>query len=227
MAMIHAKNASLTYPDGTQALKPFDLSVNCGEVVYITGPSGSGKTSLLKLLMGIEFATTGQLDVLNQSMTPHNEAAIRRMRQRIGPIFQDFRLLEGRSVLDNVLLGMRFLQIPAGEMKTLALESIQKVGLGHKTHHTIDRLSWGECQRVTIARAVARKPALVIADEPTGNLDRANALNILTLLTSFKSHETSVLITTHATHLVDMDQQGLYLSMDAGVLTTERRGGDA
>lgn len=221
--MIHAKGVSLKYPDGTLALKPFELSILKGEVVTITGPSGSGKTSLLKLMMGMEFVTTGEFEVLGQSMQPRNEAAIRNLRKRIGPVFQEFRLLEGRSVYDNVMLGMRFLNIPLHEMKELASSGISKVGLEHKTHHTVDRLSWGECQRVAIARAVARKPVLIIADEPTGNLDRDNALSILSLLTSFRTEETSVIITTHATHLVDLNQKGVFIAMEEGVINFERR----
>lgn len=221
--MIRAKNTSLTYADGTVALKPFDLRIRKGEVVYITGPSGSGKTSLLKLMLGIAFPTGGAFEVLGQEMKPQNEGAIRQMRRHIGPVFQEFRLLEGRSVYDNVMLGLRFLGIPAHDMKELTLSSISQVGLSHKLHHTIDRLSWGECQRVAIARAVARRPRLIIADEPTGNLDRDNALNILSLLTAFKSEETSVIITTHATHLVDMAQPGAYITLEAGVLHCERQ----
>lgn len=222
--MIHAKNASLTYTDGTLALKPFDLNIDKGELAYITGPSGSGKTSLLKLMMGTAYATTGEFEVLGQQMQPRYEGAIRRMRREIGPVFQEFRLLEGRSVFDNVMLGMRFLGIPYHDMKTYAQTSIIQVGLEHKVHHTVDRLSWGECQRVAIARAVARKPRLIIADEPTGNLDRENALKILSLLTSFRSNETSVIITTHATHLVDMEQEGIFITLNAGVIESERRG---
>lgn len=225
--MIYAAQASLIYRDGTEALKNFDLHIPKGELVYITGPSGSGKTSLLKLLMGIEFTSTGTLEVLGQPMSPHHESAIRRMRQQVGPVFQDFRLLEGRSVLDNVLLGMRFLDISAHDMKLRAEESIQRVGLEHKTHHPIGNLSWGECQRVSIARAVARNPLLIVADEPTGNLDKDNAIHILRLLESFRSPSTTVVITTHATHLMTNGQPVLHLTMEAGHMKAERRGGDA
>lgn len=221
--MIRAKNTSLTYADGTVALKPFDLRIRKGEIVYITGPSGSGKTSLLKLMLGTEFPTSGAFEVMGQMITPQNEGGIRLMRRAMGPIFQEFRLLEGRSVYDNVMLGMRFLGIPLHEMKELTLSSISRVGLEHKIRHTVDRLSWGECQRVAIARAVARRPRLIIADEPTGNLDRDNALNILNLLTSFSTEETAVIITTHATHLVDLVQPGTAITLEAGVLRCERQ----
>ncbi|MFO7636920.1 MAG: ATP-binding cassette domain-containing protein [Clostridia bacterium] len=221
--MIRAKNSSLVYPDGTQALKPFDLSMGRGEIAYITGPSGSGKTSLFKLMMGMVYPSTGEFEVLGQSIQPPHAAAIRKLRKQIGPVFQEFRLLEGRSVLDNVMLGMRFLDIPRQQMKASALESICKVGLEHKLHQSIDRLSWGESQRVAIARAVARNPVLIIADEPTGNLDHVNALNILRLLASFRTQETGVIIITHATHLLDMGASGVYITMDAGVIHVERQ----
>lgn len=224
--MIHAEKASLTYRDGTQALKTFDLHIPNGELVYITGPSGSGKTSLIKLLMGIEFTSTGTMEVLGQSMLQHHEAAIRKMRKQVGPVFQDFRLLEGRSVLENVLLGMRFLDIKPHERKVRAEESIHRVGLDHKRHHPISNLSWGECQRVSIARAVARNPVLIVADEPTGNLDKENAIHILRLLESFRSPETTVVITTHATHLMSSGQSLLHLTMEAGQMIAERRGAD-
>ncbi|SCZ78165.1 cell division ATP-binding protein FtsE [Acidaminobacter hydrogenoformans] len=225
--MIRAVDASLIYRDGTQALKPFNLMVEKGETLYITGPSGSGKTSLLKLLMGIEFASTGTLEVLGQSMTHREEGAIRAMRKRIGPVFQDFRLMEGRSVYENVVLGMRFLDLSAADMKRQAEESILRVGLEHKGRQSVDNLSWGECQRVTIARAVARRPELIIADEPTGNLDQDNALQILRLLTSFGDANTTVVITTHATHLLSMVPAGRHLAMASGHLLqpSKERGG--
>lgn len=221
--MITAKQCSLQYKDGTLALKPFDLEINSGETVFIIGPSGSGKTSLLKLILGIEFPTSGSFEVLGQSIKPNHEQAIRNLRKEIGPIFQDFRLLEGRSVLENVMLGLRFLNYSNTEMKQIATEYIERVGLAHKLNHTVDRLSWGECQRVAIARAVSRKPRLIVADEPTGNLDQANAVNVLNLLASFNNKETSVLITTHATHLVDKIKATSIIVMQNGEFVVEGR----
>ena len=220
--MIKAENCSLQYKDGTLALKPFSLDIASGELIFITGPSGSGKTSLLKLIMGIESPTDGNIEVLNLSLKTAREQDVRVMRTQIGPIFQDFRLLEGRSVLENVMLGLRFLNYSHGDMKRLATEYIVRVGLEHKLNHTVDRLSWGECQRVAIARAVARKPRLIVADEPTGNLDQANAVNVLELLASFVDAETSVLITTHATHLVSKVPWTVMLQMQNGIMSIER-----
>jgi cell division transport system ATP-binding protein len=222
--MVEAKNVSLKYPEGTIALKGINLQVVPGDIIYITGPSGSGKTSLLKLLMGVEYPTEGTLNVLGQPMAKGQESGIRRLRMALGPVFQEFRLIKGRTAFENVMLGMRFLDMPKSQLKDNAREAIKNVGLENKAHSLIENLSWGECQRVAIARAVARKPALILADEPTGNLDKDNALNILELLTSFKDKSTAVVITTHATHLIENERYTKHIQMENGIIHFERLG---
>jgi cell division transport system ATP-binding protein len=219
--MIEAKGVSLKYPTGTMALNNIDLSVKPGELIYITGPSGSGKTSLLKLLMGIEYPTEGSLSVLGQDINKRHASKIRRLRMELGPVFQEFRVLKGRTALENVMLGMRFLDINLASLEEAATKSLERVGLTHKASSLVDNLSWGECQRVAIARAIARKPKLILADEPTGNLDKANALNILELLVSLKDENTSVIITTHATHLIEGDKSAKYIQMSSGKICLE------
>lgn len=201
--MITAENLKLQYTDGTEALKGIDFQINKGELVYITGPSGSGKTSLIKLIMGEEKPTSGQLTVLEHTMKTENPQGIRDLRQKIGPVFQELKLINGRTSLENVMLGMRFLSIPRNQWKIKATEALDKVRLGHKILAKAENLSWGERQRVAIARAITRKPRLILADEPTGNLDVENAVNILNILNSLRNEETTVIITTHATHLID------------------------
>lgn len=222
--MIEGKEVSLRYHDGTIALKDIDLQVDTGEMVYVTGPSGSGKTSLLKLFMGVEYPTTGSLTVLGQKITKGQAAGIRRLRTIIGPVFQEFKLISGRTTLENVMLGMRFLDHSFSDIKKNAGNALEKVGMAHKAFSLVENLSWGECQRVAIARAVARKPALILADEPTGNLDQNNALKILELLTSFKDKNTTVIITTHATHLIDDKKEGKLIRVDGGNICWERLG---
>ena len=222
--MIEAKGVSLKFPNGTTALKDIELQVKPGDMVYITGPSGSGKTSLLKLFMGIEYPTVGSLKVLGQPMTKGQTAGIRQLRKIIGPVFQEFKLIAGRTVMENVMLGMRFLDLPPDQVKDNASNALIKVGLEHKALSLVENLSWGESQRVAIARAVARKPVLILADEPTGNLDKDNALNILELLTSFIDEKTAVVITTHATHLINAEKNSKYIRMDNGSLIWERLG---
>ena len=222
--MIESKGVCLAYPDGTLALKNINLQIKTGEMVYITGPSGTGKTSLLKLFMGMEYPTEGSLQVLKQSIIKGQEANIQLLRQAIGPVFQEFRLIAGRTVLDNVMLGMRFLDISPKTLKETAKRTLEKVGLTNKALSLVENLSWGERQRVAIARAVARNPRLILADEPTGNLDKDNAVNILDLLASFKSEKTTVIITTHATHLIDDKKEGLFIQVYNQGISWERRG---
>lgn len=221
--MIEAYDISLRYADGTIALKNINLQIDPGELVYITGPSGSGKTSLLKLFMGVEFPTGGSLRVLGCPILRDNKKNIRRLRMTIGPVFQEFRLIQGRTALENVMLGMRFLDFSLSQIRENAQEALIRVGLEDKISSSVDNLSWGERQRVAIARAVARKPALILADEPTGNLDHDNALNILELLSSFREENISVIITTHATHLIE-DMECRIFRMDGGSMYCERLG---
>lgn len=220
--MIEAKNVTLIYSDNTIALNNINLQIKFGELVYIIGPSGSGKTSLLKLFMGAEYPTEGTLKVLGQLMVKEEAADIRRLRMKIGPVFQEFRLIKGRTAIENIALSMRFLDISSKQLKENANDALVKVGLKHKALSLVENLSWGERQRVAIARAVARKPLLILADEPTGNLDRDNALNILELLTSFQNEETAVIITTHATHLVDYSKVDKLIKVDEGKIYCER-----
>jgi len=222
--MIDAQGVCLRFPNGTLALQDIDLQVKAGDMVYVTGPSGSGKTSLLKLFMGIEYPTMGSLEVLGQPMTKDQAGKIRQLRKLIGPVFQEFRLISGRTVTENVMLGMRFLDLPFDQLKENARNALLRVGLEHKDLSLVENLSWGESQRVAIARAVARKPVLILADEPTGNLDRENALKILELFTSFVDDKTAVIITTHATHLIDAEKNAKLIRMDKGNLNWERLG---
>ncbi|MBS4030217.1 MAG: ATP-binding cassette domain-containing protein [Clostridiales bacterium] len=215
--MIEAKNLCLRYADGTLALHDINLHVEPGELVYITGPSGSGKTSLLKLFMGVEFPTSGTLKVLDHAVTKGQASNIRRLRMALGPVFQDFKLVKGRSSLENIMLGMRFFGFSSREIKENAREALIRVGLEHKAESLIENLSWGESQRVSIARAVVRKPALILADEPTGNLDRDNALNILEILKACKNEKTAVIITTHATHLIN-ENDGRLIRLNGGAV---------
>jgi cell division transport system ATP-binding protein len=221
VSMIEANGVFLRYKDGTEALKNVTLTIKQGELVYITGPSGSGKTSFLKLLMGMEQPTGGTLKVFDQPMTG-KEREIRKLRRKIGPVFQEFKLIEGRTVLENVMIGIRFLGISPKKMKEAATNALHKVGLSHKISSKVENLSWGEAQRVAIARAVVRKPALILADEPTGNLDYENAVHILKLLTSFTDSNVTVIITTHATHLIENEKNATFLRVNAGEFTIER-----
>jgi len=219
--MIEAKGVTLKYHDGTLALKNIDLQVKPGELVFITGPSGSGKTSLLKLFMGMEYPTSGSLNVMGQPIIPSKIGKIRKIRRKIGPVFQEFKLIAGRTAMENVIMSMRFLGISSRQRKENARNALIRVGLEHKILSLVENLSWGEAQRVAIARAVARKPSLILADEPTGNLDHDNALHILELLTSFQDNNTAVIITTHATHLIENQKNATFIHVSEGNIVKE------
>jgi cell division transport system ATP-binding protein len=222
--MIDAKGVTLTYQDGTKALKEFSLTIHPGELVFITGPSGSGKTSLLKLIMGMEHPTTGSVTVLGQLILKGKMRKTRRIRRKIGPVFQEFKLIKGRTAMENIIMGMRFLGDSPKAMKEAAIKALDRVGLSNKADTKVENLSLGEAQRVAIARAVARKPSIILADEPTGNLDHDNAQNILDLLTSFRDNKTAVIITTHATHLLEKYENASHIRIKDGCLSIERQG---
>ncbi len=220
--MIRAQELALTYPTGTKAILPCDFEIKSGELVFLIGPSGSGKTSLLKLFMGSELLTEGSLEVLGQSMTG-SQRNIQKMRQWIGPIFQDFRLIPNKSALENVMLGLRFLPHIQQDIKAISEEALIRVGLSHKIKSHVDTLSWGESQRVAIARAMVREPKLILADEPTGNLDKENAVHILKLLMDLRDSDTTVILTTHATHLIEDVKNAVFIHMNQGQMFLERR----
>ncbi|NLC76741.1 MAG: ATP-binding cassette domain-containing protein [Clostridia bacterium] len=222
--MIEAKGIQLKYPDGTMALNDLSFTVGKGELVYLLGPSGSGKTSLLKLLLGLEFPTAGELRVLGQAITKRETNSIRILRRKIGPVSQEFNLIKGRNALENVMLGLRILGIPPGLMEAEAKKALARVGLEHKYYSPVENLSWGERQRVAIARAVARQPKLILADEPTGNLDKDNALQVLNLLASFVNEDTTVIITTHATHLMRGIPGYRCMELNQGIMIRDEKG---
>lgn len=221
--MIKARDLSLRYPDGTLALDRVNIDIKPGELVYITGPSGSGKTSFLKLILGMEYPTTGTLHCMDIEMKSNRKRKIKKLRRKIGPVFQEFKLIEGRTALENVRIGMRFLGVSPKKTKEVALNALDKVGLSEKKEALVENLSWGQAQRVAIARAVARKPILILADEPTGNLDYDNAIKILEIFKSFRQHDVTVIITTHATHLIEDEKDATFIRVDNGKFTVERR----
>lgn len=144
--MIEVKDVSLRYRDGTLALNNINLTIGESELVYLTGPSGSGKTSLLKLIMGMEYPTSGIVRVMGQSIPEEKPEDLRNMRKRIGPVFQELKLVPGRSAMENVLMGIRFLDFSRQEIKENAADALEKVGLAHKADSMVENLSWGEAQ---------------------------------------------------------------------------------
>ena len=197
---VRLKNITLTLPSragNVEILRGVDLSVNIGEAIGIVGPSGSGKTSLLMLIAGLERATSGTLQVAGTSLKDKNEDALAAFRRdSIGIIFQSFHLIPTMTALENVSVPLEFRGV-ANAMQ-LAEEKLKRVGLGHRLSHYPGQLSGGEQQRVAIARALASGARILLADEPTGNLDQETGEQIIKLLFELKKQEgASLLLITH------------------------------
>ena len=197
---VSLKDITLTLPSragAVEILKGVDLSVKSGEAIGIVGPSGSGKTSLLMLIAGLERATSGAIEVAGISLAGKNEDALARFRRdKIGIIFQSFHLIPTMTALENVAIPLEFKGVP--NALALAGEKLRSVGLGRRLTHYPGQLSGGEQQRVAIARALAAGASILLADEPTGNLDQETGGQIISLLFELRQrHDASLLLITH------------------------------
>ncbi|MFF4370304.1 ABC transporter ATP-binding protein [Streptomyces sp. NPDC001594] len=198
--VIEFRQVALTYPGPppVEALRPCDLTVRRGEFVTVVGPSGSGKSTFLNVAGLLDSPTAGHylLDGIDTGRLPdHARTALR--GRRIGFVFQSFHLLSHRSALENVALAMLYASVPRTERLHRARAALEQVGLGHRTGAVPGRLSGGERQRVAIARALVGRPSLLLCDEPTGNLDSANAASVLALLDELHTAGMTVLVITH------------------------------
>ncbi len=185
------------YANGYEALKNVSLTVEKGEMIAITGHSGAGKSTLLKLAAGIEFASGGSVLVNHQNLAQLKEAGVSVLRQNLGLVFQDHKLLFDRSVFDNVALPLEIVGYPRGETGKRVRAALDKVGLLQRERANPIALSGGEQQRLCIARAIVNRPSMLIADEPTGNLDQAYAATIMELFRSFNQVGVTVILSTH------------------------------
>ena len=205
------------YPGGQQALKDITFSLEPGEMVFMTGRSGAGKSTLLKLIPAIERPTAGSVVVNGQNVGALKRAAVPYLRRNIGLVFQDQKLLYDRSVYDNVMLPLSFSAHPAKEAARRTRAALDKVGLLARERANPIQLSGGEQQRVAIARAVVNRPGLLVADEPTANLDAESAARILDIFVAFHQVGVTVVIATHDEGLVNRYGQRV-LRLDAGRL---------
>ncbi len=200
--MIRLEQVSKRYPGGQEALRDVDLHVAAGEMVFLTGHSGAGKSTLLRLITLIERATRGNLVVGGQSLERIRGGAVARYRRNLGVVFQDHRLLMDRPVFDNVALPLVIAGYAHQEIGRRARAALDRVGLLAKERALPEMLSTGEQQRVGIARAVVHRPALVLADEPTGNLDPELSAEIMRLFERFNQAGVTVLIASHDLELI-------------------------
>ncbi|MFA5529046.1 MAG: cell division ATP-binding protein FtsE [Thiohalomonadaceae bacterium] len=222
--MIRLINVSKRYPGGFEALKDVSLHLAPGEMAFLTGHSGAGKSTLLKLVALIERSSNGQVVVGGHNLAKVGRRAIPAHRRRIGIIFQDYRLLFDRTVFDNVALPLVIAGLPAQDIGKRVRAALDKVGLLSKERMHPITLSGGEQQRVAIARAVVTKPALILADEPTGNLDPAMARDIMGIFEEFQRVGVSVLVATHDIPLIETLPHRI-LQLHKGRLVTDTGGG--
>jgi cell division transport system ATP-binding protein len=200
--MIQAFHVYKQYDRESMALSDVTLHVEKGEFGFLTGPSGAGKTTFLKLVFREELPSQGQILVGGRNITAIPEAQIPELRRSIGVVFQDFKLLKRKTILENVAFVLRILGIPPREQKRRAFAALKAVGLHHKMHAYPLQLSGGEQQRVAIARALINEPMLLLADEPTGNLDPDMALEIMRLFLDVNARGTTVVVATHDREMI-------------------------
>ncbi len=201
--MIDLVNVTKTYETGTHALNGIDMHVDDGEFVFLVGQSGSGKSTLIKLLTAELRPTSGSVLVNGYKLETIKRSAIPYMRRTLGVIFQDFRLIDNKTVYENVAFAMRVIGAAPKEIKKRVPYVLELVGLENKARRLPHELSGGEQQRVAIARALINNPTMIIADEPTGNLDPARSFEIMLLLEQINALGTTVLVVTHEKGLVD------------------------
>lgn len=195
-------HVSKSYLAGSFALRDVSIELGKGEFVFLTGPSGAGKTSLLKLLFGAERPSEGQIVVLGRNIARLGRAAIPPLRRRIGVVFQDFKLLASRTVEENVALALQVTGTPPRETRAKVFVVLKQLGLQHRRFHYPLSLSGGEQQRVAIARALVNEPEILLADEPTGNLDPDLTVEIMDLIASTALRGTTVVVATHELDIV-------------------------
>jgi cell division transport system ATP-binding protein len=195
--VITFSNTVKRYPNGFEALKGVSLSVERGEIVAVTGHSGAGKSTLLKLAAGIELASQGSVLVNNQNLSQVKDAGLGVLRRNLGLVFQDHKLLFDRNVFENVALPLTIAAFPRSEAAKRVRAALDKVGLLNREKANPITLSGGEQQRLCIARAIVNRPAILIADEPTGNLDKEYAATIMDLFKSFNQVGVTVFLSTH------------------------------
>ena len=201
--MIELTNVVKTYDIGTKALRGVSMKIEDGEFVFLVGPSGSGKSTIIKLLTAELAPTEGCVNVNGFQLEKIRSRAIPYLRRTLGVIFQDFRLIENKTVYDNVAFAMRVIGASEKEIKKRVPYVLELVGLENKGRRLPNELSGGEQQRVAIARALVNNPSVIIADEPTGNLDPARSLEIMMLLEQINALGTTVMVVTHEKELVN------------------------
>ena len=222
--MIKLKNVTKKYKNDQYALKNIDLEINSGEFVFIVGASGAGKSTLMKLLYSEEKPTTGVVSIGGINIANIKNNKIPNLRRCMGIVFQDYKLLQNQTVFDNVAYVIRTLGISSKEINARVQGALRIVGLYDKMNATPSELSGGEQQRVGIARAIVNGPPLLIADEPTGNLDPQNSMEIMQIMDQINQRGITVIVSTHDNNIVDYFRKRV-VKLDHGEIVTDKQAG--
>ena len=222
--MITMENVSKAYVEGIPALKNINLKVERGEFVFIVGDSGSGKSTLIKLLLKELEPTSGKIVVNGQNLGRLRRRQIPRYRRKLGVVFQDFRLLKDRNVYENIAFAQRVIMTPTRKIRREVPKMLSMIGLAEKYKSFPKELSGGEQQRVALARALVNRPDILLADEPTGNLDPKDSWHIMRLLEKINRTGTTILVVTHNREIVD-EMKKRVITMKRGVITSDEKEG--
>ena len=223
--IIRMQNVNLVYPTGTAALKDCSLEIGKGEFVFIVGSSGSGKSTLIKTLLGELEISSGRIEVAGKDLANMTRKELPYFRRKLGVVFQEFRLLDEMNVFENVALAQRVVGVSSRERRRKnSLAMLEMVGLSKKLKSYPNELSGGEQQRVAIARAMVNRPAILLADEPTGNLDPENSWEIMKLLQDVHELGTTVLVVSHNEDIVNKMQKRV-ITLHKGQITSDARQG--
>lgn len=222
--VIEFRGVSKTYLTGTHALEDVNIRINSGEFVFVVGSSGAGKSTFMKLIMREEKANTGIINVNGYNLTRMRRNQVPMLRRTMGIVFQDFRLIPTMNVFQNVAFAMHVVGASNREIRLRVTDALSKVGLGDKARSMPRQLSGGEQQRVGLARALVNSPKLIIADEPTGNVDPNMSYEIVSLLTEINKRGTTILMVTHDHNLV-RDFQHRVIMLDSGKIVADNAAG--
>jgi len=213
-----------TYADGTSALNGVSVKIDRNEFVYLVGPSGAGKSTFMKLIYREEVPTKGEIFVNGFNIGKLKQRKIPYIRRNIGVIFQDFRLLPKLTIYENVAFAMEAIEAPRKIIKKRTMEVLDLVGLKHKHKNFPSQLSGGEQQRVSIARAIVNNPAVIVADEPTGNLDPETSIDIMNLLDEINFRGTTIVMATHNKEIVNSMRKRVIAIENGNIVRDEQRG---
>lgn len=218
-------NVSMNYPEaGAPAIDNISLRIDRGEFVFITGDSGSGKSTMIKLLLRELVATEGDVYVGGYNTKKLRHGQIPKFRRNLGVVFQDFRLLKDRNVYENVAFAQRIIEVPSNQMRSNVPAILSMVGLAGKYKNDVKKLSGGEQQRVALARALINKPSILLADEPTGNLDPNNSWEIMSLIEEINAMGTTVVVVTHSPEIVNAMRKRV-ITMRKGIIVSDEEEG--